>query len=372
MCWSRRQFVKAACGLSAALTLNHSPLLLASALTDEQQLDNERRRRAKFKLLFASPYRNDDHGYIPHMHLEFKAFVEELSQGKIYVDIQDAGRLGIGTELMAAVTRGQIDAALISVANLSRALPLLDILNIPFWASDNQAYLNLVTSPYWQDHILAEISRAGVLEVLYHYVVGARTLSTIKARHPLITLPEDLQGVTLRVPASRVLAQFYSMTAAHVIEVPWGNVASMARSGHIDALDPGIVGLFAGPDNLRHEIGTINPLQTVPDAWVNVVNQQWLNSLPLALKTAMRDAALLTFKAHLAQVSRIEQHCAQYFRTMGVQIHQPTLEQRQRWQQQFGHHQPSWRAVKQQLLGGEGQFAELLAATKQPSAFSIK
>lgn len=160
-----------------------------------------------------------------------------IKDGRIFVNIVDAGELGIGTELMAAVARGQVAGALISVSNLSRALPILDILNIPFWASDNQTYLNLVTSSYWQQNVLDVIKKTSPLEVLFHYVVGARTLSATKKCSRIFRLPNELHEIVLRVPASRVLTQFYKMTPAHVVDVPWSRMATqtsslVTRSGH--------------------------------------------------------------------------------------------------------------------------------------------
>lgn len=342
-----------------------------SILGDEQAIEHEKQRKAHYLLQFASPYPSAEASYIPHMHQTFKRNIEHFSKGRIFVDIIDAGKLGIGTELMAAVSRGQVSGALISVSNLSRALPILDILNIPFWASEDQAYLNLVTSTYWRQNVLNVIKQNSPLEVLFHYVVGARTLSATKKFGRTFRLPNELHDVIVRVPASRVLAQFYRMTPANVVEVPWSKVAEMARAGHIDVIDPGVVGLFAGPDNLRDHIGAISTLKSVPDAWVNVINQDWLRKLPRSLQEAVTIAAEETFKTHLKTVHETYERCLSQFVQSSVQIYHPNDNEKAVWSQQFGHHNPVWHGIKRELLGSVDKFKPLLEATLEQSRYLL-
>lgn len=373
---SRRQFIRTSLALTMSSLVSSKTLFAsnarttssASALAQELAL----KRQAKYTLVFASPYASNESNFIPHMHYEFKHAIQTLSQGKIYVELHDNSRLGAGTELMAAVNRGKIDAALISVSNLSRALPILDILNIPFWASDSQAYLNLISSDVWQEKFLNVIKQQGKLEVLFHYLTGSRTLSTTHTENVGITRPEQLENKVLRVPSSRVLQHFYQMTKANVVEVNWSKVASMAKAGNIDVLDPGIIGLYAGPNNLRNEISTISTLSTVPDAWVNVINQDWLRRLPTELQLAVRQAAKETFLAQINKSSETGLNCRTAFEKMGCRIVTPTIEERAVWQEMFGYQRPEWRDIKKGLLGSTSLFDRLVEATHIPSEYKFK
>lgn len=370
MTFSRRDFVSSSLALCANAVVGGSTVtnqLLQSTITPTLNVIAADPRTAKFTMLFASPYNSEDASYVPHMHLEIKQAVETFSNGNIFVDIRDNGQLGVGTSLMAAVTRHQITAALISVSNLSRALPVLDILNIPFWASSDQAFLNLISSPIWQELVLDKIKQQGKLEILMHYIVGARTLTSSKRLSSTLKSPSDLKRLVFRVPASKVLTQFYKMTPAHVVDVPWHKVASLIRNAHLDALDPGIVGLYAGPDGLNLHLGVVNQLASVPDTWVAVIDQTWISILPKHLQWAVRDAFNYVFKQHVNNVSNTRIKCAEQLQKLGTKIYTPSLAERQLWIDQFGHQQPSWRDTKKELLGSEIAFDKLLAATKQTS-----
>lgn len=349
-------------------------LTLATQLAEsmfDPDIELMKKKQAHHIMLFASPYDSAFGRVIPHMHIEFKQFIQTMSQGRIYVDIQDQGSLGVGTDLMAAVTRGKVDGALISVSNMSRALPVLDILNIPFWASSNQQLLNLVSSPYWQKKVLDNIENQGELTVLFHYIVGARTLTSTKKYNRFIKLPSNLNNVNLRVPASKVLTHFYQMTPANVVDVPWAKVAGLAENGQIHALDPSIIGLNAGPNQLNQHIGKIALLNSVPDAWVNVLNQRWLKQLPRDLRLIVKEAAKETFKVHLQKLDEITANAAVSLQQQGAYITELNRDEQALWLDQFGHHNPQWHEVKRQLLGSVSEFEKLVEATHFPSQYQF-
>lgn len=370
---NRRQFIKGAASIGALgyfTPFSCFPFESVQMEYDPLQ-EAEKQKSAQYILNFASPYKTSQFKTTPHMHQQLKFYIESLSEGKIYVSLFDNGKLGVGTELMAAISHTRIDAALISVSNLSRALPLLDILNIPFWASNNQAYLNLVTSESWKNLVLKPIQIQGKLEVLLHHIVGARTLTTVKRSNGRVIMPEDLNGITLRVPASQVLAHFYKLTKANIVEVPWAKTAKMARLGLIDALDPSIIGLYAGPGNLKSHLKHIAFINSVPDAWVTVVNQSWLNRLPGTLKEVVQLAAKITFQDHVESIGAVNLACEEALTSNGTAIYRLNEEEQFEWVEQFDHKQPAWRSVKRDLLGDLNTFEKLLDATNETSIYQL-
>lgn len=370
---NRRLFIKGA--LSVGVLNYCAPLLCLPIETIQMEYDlmeeRDKRSRADYILNLASPYKTSQYKTTPHLHQQLKFYLESLSEGKIYVSLFDNGQLGVGTELMAAISHKRIDAALISVSNLSRALPLLDILNIPFWASGNQAYLNLISSNQWHDLVLAPIKEQGKFQILLHHIVGSRTLTTVKRSNKRVIMPEDLKGVTLRVPASKVLTHFYKLTQANIVEVPWSKTAKMARLGLIDALDPGIVGLHSGPGGLKSYLKHVTKIDSVPDAWVTVISQAWLKQLPSTLKEAVTIAAEKTFEHHVSNFNSIHSACIKGLSKHGTAIYEPSNKEQSEWIRQFGHHQPAWRDIKKDLLGDLKTFDKLLDATNETSPFQL-
>lgn len=353
---SRRDFIKAS-------TL--SCLSVACIAADQpQQKELEKKRLSKYTLLFASPYSSANHRYTPHMHQELKNNIEEMSNGLIYVDVQDRGLLGVGTELMAKVTRGHVDAALISGSNLSPALPVLDIINIPYWCAENKDYLNLITSNSWQKHVIDPIKKQAKIEILLHYIPGPRTITTTRAINQAVRSPEDLNRLIFRVPASKTLTSFYEMTKANIVNVPWADVSYLSKHGRIEALDPSIIGLYAGPNNLKQHLGIISRINSVQDAWFTVINQNWLKSLPINLQIVVKEAANKTFRQHLNKIDDINNNCINAFKQLDTNVYTPSEDEIAKWRSAFGYQRAEWNLTKERLLGSVTAFDSLLEATK--------
>lgn len=361
---NRRNFIKNSAGLVTGICLSSDLLAI-----DSCEQEYEKCMAAKYKMVFASPYDSQKWQSSPHMHHQIKKNIESFSNGQIYVEIYDKGALGVGTELMAKIARGNIHAGLVSVSNLTPAAPVLDILNIPFWSSDNQSYLNLITSSVWKKHVVDTIQRQRKLEILFNYIPGARTITSTKLYGRTLRTPEDVQDVIFRIPSSKILKIFYQLSGTSPVNVKWRNVAKLAKKGRIEALDPSIVGLYNGPDNLKQHIGVITQLNSVQDGWINVVNQAWFNALPLKLKHAIKDAADKTFLEHLSSIQSAAMYCQKGLEQQGATVYIPSPAEMRLWESVGGHQRPEWLAIKRELLGHERVFEDFLAATKINNGF---
>lgn len=381
--FSRRGFIRAVgWGGLAAPVLLQSPLLAASGLAQNQSpatvLDFDPLEQQQLKaaashvLTFGSPYLSQNWRSSPHMHQQLKRNIQEMSQGQVYVDIQDAGLAGVGVELAGSVSHGMVDAALVSVSNLARVAPELDILNIPFWSADNQSYLNLVTSKAWDQLVVDKIRSQNRLDVLFHYVVGPRTATSVGVSGNTYRTPADLRGHLVRVPASHTLRSFYQMVGARPREVAWKRTSYAAEQAYIHALDPSIIGCFNGPDGLRNHIGVISQIDSVHDGWVAVINQAWLGRLPRRLRLIVRDAAEKTFQQHLLRTSEVTQYCIDEFTRLGSAVYVPTEQERAAWIDCCGPHRTQWDPVKKKLLGDTQTFDRLVEATQINNGYDYR
>ena len=367
---SRRHFIKSTLEVGAGAAL-HCALSAIAKVPFSSDEETAIRESAKYTMIFASPYSSNEWEVSPHTHSYLKKNVQELSEGQIYVDIRDKGSKGIGTDLMASVSRGFVSAALVSVSNLSPVAPELDILNIPFWAASSQEYVNLVTSDVWKTLIVDQIREQGLIDVLFHYIPGPRTATSTKNFERIIKTPSDIKDVNFRIPASKVLKIFYDLAGANPMQVDWKNVSTMSQVGRIDAMDPSIIGLYNGPNNLRQHIGVISQIDSVHDGWVAVINQQWYKRLSPYLQSALMAAAEKTFQDHLKRIIQVTQFCKQGFEKLETQIYTPSNDEKAEWVNQCGHFRPEWKAVKKKILGDPKHFSKLLEATKTDNGYVV-
>lgn len=367
--YTRRELMRSMMHLGSCFALPASYRVFAA---EDLARDKALRKKAKYHFNFASPYDTSLWQSSPHMHREIKSAIEHYSRGEIYVNILDKGIAGIGPKLMARISSGQIHGALVSAANLAPIAPVLDILNIPFWSANNQAYLNLVTSQVWQRAVVDKIQQRGIMDVMFHYVVGARTISVVKPYDRKVLVPSDINDLMMRVPTSALLENFYALAGAETRRIPWGRVAQKSREKRFHLLDPSLVGLFNGPDQLRHEIASISEIESVQDSWLAVINQSWLKSLPVHLRDAMKQASEQVFSQQLAAYPAVANHCRTGLKQLGVEFRSPSKEQQAIWYETCGPEHASWDRYKNTILQDKRLFDRLIEATQINNGYSIQ
>ncbi len=165
-----------------------------------------------------------------------------------------------------------------------------------------------------------------------------------------------------RTPSSHALDIFYRLLGTTPVKVKWKNAAQAAAIGRIQGLDPSIVGLYNGPNNLRQQLGSITLINSVHDGWVTIINQNWLQKLPNNLRDAVKKASNKTFKQHINTAELIQKNSKEALKKLGVSIYQPTVEELSLWRQISGHHKKQWLPYKEQLLGDSKAFNQFYDA----------
>lgn len=351
----RRLFIKSALSIGAGLAC--SPLISAAgdpwARADGLKDEKQKEKLATYVFNFSSPYHTAIPLATPHAHREIKEQVEAYTQNKVYVNIHDRGINGIGSELSKSVAFGISQGALLSVSNLAPMAPEVDILNIPFWCAKADQYLRLFKSQLWKSSVLSK-TKAHKIQVLFPYVVGARTATSTKRYGKLIRSPEDFIGIRFRIPGSKSLALFYEMTGATPLSIPWKHCAKTAQHGRYDALDPAVIGLYSGPGNLKEHIGIISELESVHDGWVAIGNTDFIDALDSRTRTRFLDAFQDVQVRQVALYQRSKAYCTEKFSELGTRIYTPTPDEKKAFSDLFGHTNPAWDRIKTQLLGKHG------------------
>src|SRR3972149_5072533 len=210
-------------GFTAGVVASAGGLLLsrqASAQTANEERD--RQRAAKVTMTLATEYRIGATRWYPLMQLNLKENIQNATNGHVYVRLAPAGQLGMGAALAQGVQNNTIQAAQHSISNFSPFAPEVDLINIPYWCGHNQEFVNLVTSDAWKRVVHAKAEERG-FKILLYLVLDPRTVAARKGlqKAPLKT-PSDLRGIKFRVPASKILQQFYTLAGANPTPIGWG------------------------------------------------------------------------------------------------------------------------------------------------------
>jgi TRAP-type C4-dicarboxylate transport system substrate-binding protein len=337
---------------------------LAHAADDEAAME----KSAKHVMLFATEYKNDDYKTYPIPQTQFKQNLQKLTGNAVYVKLFPSGQLGIGPALAQKVQNGTVQGGSVSLSNFSPFAPSVDVITIPFCCGDNQRFANLVTSSVWNGEITPKVTVKGY-KPMFYFTVDPRTIATRKGMHKTVKTPDDMRGVKMRVPASKLLQQFYRLAGANPTVVAWGETPSALKQGVADALDPAVGALYTF--GFIDIVESITLVDSVPDAQMFAANYGWYQSLPKDLQMKFEEASEKTQGESFAQIPVARKNSMDAFGKAGVTFYKPTAAEHQRWVDVAGAQRPEWNDIKKELAGSLDTFEKLRVAANTKGKFTV-
>lgn len=160
---------------------------------------------------------------------QFKEEVEELTDGRIVIEIYENGSLGNDNELLEGLNIGTVDIWVGGAGVLSGSSETAKIFTVPFMF-DDQAHFDAVYNGEVGEEIATRINEESGNQILSYWTRGARMLTVNKE----VNTPEDLAGLKIRVPDSPVFVESWKMLGAAPTPMAFGEVFTSLQQGVID------------------------------------------------------------------------------------------------------------------------------------------
>ena len=205
---------------------------------------------------------------------EMAKVANELSQGKIAIELFPDQQLGTGPQMIDMVKKGELDIFQGGAGLYSSIEPRLNVFDIPYlFDSVEQAY-KVLDSDFGKE-ILATLEPAN-LKGLSFWENGIRSVtSNVKPIHT----PEDLVGLKIRVmPANQVHVDLWKGVGAKPEPLPYGEIYGKLKSGELDAQEHPIAPIYTGK---FYEVQKYLSLtQHMYGPLIQVMNLEKFNALP--------------------------------------------------------------------------------------------
>jgi TRAP-type C4-dicarboxylate transport system substrate-binding protein len=367
----RRRFLKLSAGFgftTAMVALSKRALGEEAASAQVVRKEAELKAAAAHSMILGTAYAPGVSRSYPIMQLDFKENIQNTSRGEIYVKLASRGQVGASGALARKVQKATIQAGQCSISNFSPFVPEVDLINIPYWCSENQKFVNLVTSAIWKKEINPKIEARG-FKPLWYPCIDPRTTAIGKRFREPIKTPDQLRGIKFRIPNSNMLLRVYRSLGANPTLVEWVEAATAIRSGYADALDPAVGALYVfGFKNL---LSHITYTDIVHDAQIYFCNLAWFNRLPQHLRASIDFASEMTMRQNHAQVPAARAHAEMQMTAAGVKLHRLSPDEKAQWVQKVGAQLDIWNDVKKQLAGSLSQFDKFKEAADTPGNYYI-
>jgi TRAP-type C4-dicarboxylate transport system substrate-binding protein len=342
---SRRNFIQAG-GLAVAGSLS-APFCISSASASADHV-----------LTFGHTFgKATENVMITGLNI-FKQKAEEYSQGKLMVDIHEAGSLGGQGVLPQKVLTGAIQGCQVSTQNFTPYSDAYNLLDFPFMFPSNEKFESILSSSAFANSAFFTQPREKGFEVLpgMWANAGYRVLGVSKKAGRVIKGPEDLDGIKIRVTGSKVEQQVFKLTPANPVSIAWGETYQALQQGTADALNVGLGPLTA--TKIFETLGSATMTQINFNCHLTVMSQKWFSKLPTMVQEAIMKAGAESFEFQKSEQAKANSDMVKQWKGMGIEVYIPNSSERDRWHKTAGHTLPVWDSFKDRY--GRGLYDTLV------------
>ncbi len=276
-------------------------------------------QQPKYVLRFSSPT-SKEHAWGRSAE-KFKQLVAEGTRGQVEVQVHHSNALGATRESLEMVRLGSVDFVLCGVAHLSRFVPEMGTLVLPYLWKDTETMFGALDGRMGQ--IIEPLLLEKGFKVVGWWDNGFRHVSNNKRP---IRAPEDLKGLKLRTLPTKVHIAFFRALGVSPVPMDWAEVYPALQQGVVDGQEnpPGVVFFEKLPEVQKYYSLT----QHVNEAGNVLMSVASWAKLPADVQTAIMSAARQTTTWERAESQRDNEEILKKLAATGMQVNvvaEPTL-----------------------------------------------
>jgi len=251
----------------------------------------------------------------------FRDELEKSAPGRFDVQIHHSGTLFKQGAEPAAMQRGNLELALLSMQDFARQVPELSLFTAGYLIRDPDHLRKVYEGPIGQE-INGRISAVMDLQILSPAYLGTRQLNLRDARS--VQTPADLRGVKLRMPGSKEWLFLGQALGANPTPLAFNEVYLALKTGTIDAQDNPLPTVRAAKFyEVTKQIVLTGHL--VADIHLTISNRA-LNAMSAEDRQKVRAAARAATRFNDENRIRDEQELVEFFRKEGLTVTTPNVE----------------------------------------------
>ena len=168
-----------------------------------------------------------------HKAMEFmKKRLEELSDGRVTIDIYPSSVLGSEIECIEQLRNGSLAMTKTSAASIENFVPEVAVFGMPYLFRDEDHYWKVLKGDIGRE--LLQKGNAESLLGLCYYDSGSRNFYT---KSTPIRTPDDLKGLKIRVMNSPTAVEMVTCMGASAVPIAWGELYTALAQGTVDGAE---------------------------------------------------------------------------------------------------------------------------------------
>jgi len=187
----------------------------------------------------------------------------ELSNGKLKIDVYPSGQLGSEQQCVELVQIGSLAITKVSAAVMESFAEEYKVFGLPYIFRSKEHLFKVMDGEIGKDLLLSTEDKW--IRGLTYYDAGARSFYTISKP---ITHPDDLKGMKIRVMRSITAMEMVKALGGSATPISWGELYTALQSGVVDGAENNPPSLYTSRHYEVCKYYSLDEHTTIPDVLV--------------------------------------------------------------------------------------------------------
>ncbi len=244
--------------------------------------------------------------------LVFAEKVKQRSHGDITIEISPSAELGPERVLVKKIIKGELDLAKINGSLAESFDPIFKTISIPYLFR-NTAHMRTFLHSHTAQEMLESVKDQGFRGLTF-YDSGSRSFYSNKP----IRTPQDMQGLTVRVPNSPTMIEMVDLLGAKAVALPYTKVHQGLEKGTIDSAENNLSSLVEMKHANVVKYYSIDQHTMTPD--ILIISEKVWHRLSVKEQTILKLAAIDSLEQEMKLWDRIEKQNIAKAQSLGIQF----------------------------------------------------
>jgi tripartite ATP-independent transporter DctP family solute receptor len=250
---------------------------------------------------------------------EWARLTEEISGGKIKVELYPSSQLGAKKDVMEMILMGSNVVTIADAGFLMDYVPDVGIMYAPYLTDTYEEYFALVDSP-WFAKKMEEVAGHGFEVVTAKWIYGDRHLLANKP----VKNPSDLKGLKIRTPNMEILMKTIEYMGGIPTPMPLSECYPAIAQGVIDGAENPYPVLWGA--KLYEKARYLTPTAHVKNVSIWLGSHKFFESLPADISSAFKEAAEKACLFVNENVKKDDAQAIEDFKKAGVTVVDADIE----------------------------------------------
>jgi tripartite ATP-independent transporter DctP family solute receptor len=246
---------------------------------------------------------------------EFERLVEEMSDGRIAVDVFYNGELAGLPALIDQTRAGAVSMTIATPSWFAETLPKIAAFSLPYLFTSREQALSVIDSGALRK-VADDLQSVGLVTLGFPDLGFRHVVNKLRP----VAVPADLDGMKLRTQNNPAHIRAFEALGANPVAMDFAELYSALETGVVDGFENALGEII--PNNLHEVTHYVSETSHAYEVFLKVMNKDQFDSLPADLRDIVVEASDQEIAFQRAKLLEVEESAAADLMAAGMELNE--------------------------------------------------